>query len=93
MKRSIFLRAALYTLTLTALSHSAFADDYPARPVELLVPYAVGGGTDAVARAFADAASRQFPKPLIVVNRPGAAGAIGHLEGARRRLQVDHGHA
>lgn len=61
----------------------AAAQDYPVRPVELLVPYAVGGGTDAVARAFADAANKHFPKPMIVINRAGAAGSIGHTEGAR----------
>jgi tripartite-type tricarboxylate transporter receptor subunit TctC len=56
---------------------------YPARPVELIVPYAVGGGTDAVARAFTDTASKYFPKPIVVMNRPGAAGSIGHQEGAK----------
>jgi tripartite-type tricarboxylate transporter receptor subunit TctC len=64
-------------------AQAAAAQEYPARPVELLVPYAVGGGTDAVARAFTDTASRHFPKPMIVLNRPGAAGSIGHQEGAR----------
>ena len=61
----------------------AAADDYPARPVELLVPFAVGGGTDAVARAFTDTAAKYFPKPMVVINKPGAAGSIGHQEGAR----------
>lgn len=73
--------AALGAIALGA--RAAAADDYPARPVELLVPYAVGGGTDAVARAFADAASKHFPKAIVVVNKPGAAGSIGHQEGAR----------
>jgi tripartite-type tricarboxylate transporter receptor subunit TctC len=83
MKRSTFLRAAVSAITLTAGAASFAADDYPTRPIELLVPFAVGGGTDAVARAFGDAASRHLPQGVVVVNRPGAAGAIGHAEGAR----------
>ncbi|WP_265657956.1 tripartite tricarboxylate transporter substrate binding protein [Verminephrobacter eiseniae] len=61
------------------------AAEYPARTVELIVPWAVGGGSDAVARAFADAATRQTGQPFIVVNRPGASGSIGHQEGAAAR--------
>jgi tripartite-type tricarboxylate transporter receptor subunit TctC len=83
MKRSAFIRAAVGAIAITACASSAIANDYPSRPVELLVPYAVGGGTDAVGRAFADAASRHLPQGVVVVNRPGAAGAIGHFEGAR----------
>ncbi|MGK6311071.1 tripartite tricarboxylate transporter substrate binding protein [Variovorax sp. DT-64] len=83
MQRSTFLRAAIGALALSAFAAAASANDYPSRPVELLVPYAVGGGTDAVARAFADAAGRQLSQGMVVVNRPGAAGAIGHQEGAK----------
>jgi len=63
----------------------AQAAEYPARTVELIVPWAVGGGSDAVARAFADAATRQTGQSFIVVNRPGASGSIGHQEGAAAR--------
>lgn len=83
MHRSTFLRATLGTLVLLACITAASANDYPSRPIELLVPFAVGGGTDAVGRAFADAAGRHLAQGMIVVNRPGAAGAIGHAEGAR----------
>ena len=83
MNRSTFLRAAVAAVAAAFATGAAFAEDYPVRPIELLVPFAVGGGTDAVARAFADTASRHLPQPIVVVNRPGAAGAIGHLEGTR----------
>ncbi|WP_077001432.1 tripartite tricarboxylate transporter substrate binding protein [Variovorax sp. KK3] len=83
MQRSTFLRAAIGALALPLCAANAFAADYPTRPIELLVPYAVGGGTDAVARAFADTAGRQLSQGMVVVNRPGAAGAIGHQEGAK----------
>lgn len=58
-------------------STPALAASYPERPVELIVPFQAGGGTDALARAFADAARKHFSQPLIVVNKPGASGAIG----------------
>lgn len=79
--RSTLLVAAV----VAAITPAAFASEYPERAVELIVPFNPGGGTDAVARAFADTASRYFSKPIVVVNRPGAAGAIGHYEGANAR--------
>ncbi len=54
-----------------------WAADYPERPVELVVPFAAGGGTDALARAFAESARKHLAQPLLVVNKPGASGAIG----------------
>ncbi len=64
-------------LALAALAGPAAAQGYPERPVELVVPFSPGGGTDAVARAFADAMRKHLPQPLLVVNKPGASGAIG----------------
>lgn len=72
-------RGLLATLLCTlAVPTAALAQAaYPAKPVELIVPYPAGGGTDVLARAFALAAVKHLPQPLIVVNKPGAAGAIG----------------
>jgi tripartite-type tricarboxylate transporter receptor subunit TctC len=70
------LLAGLLCLAATqapAIAQSAF----PAKPIELVVPYPAGGGTDVLARAFAQAAVKHLPQPLVVVNKPGAAGAIG----------------
>lgn len=55
----------------------ALAADYPSRPIELVVPFQAGGGTDAVARAFGVAAQKHFPKGVVVVNKSGASGGIG----------------
>lgn len=64
-----------------ALAAPAFAQSgYPNRPIELIVPAGAGGGTDALARAFADAARKHLPQPVTVINRPGASGMIGHGE-------------
>ena len=53
------------------------AEDWPARPLRLLVPYAPGGGTDVVARVLAQAMTTQLPHPVVVENRAGAGGGIG----------------
>ena len=70
---------ACMALTTAGLSLAAQAA-YPERPVELVVPYTAGGGTDAVARAFADAVRKHLPQPVVVVNKTGAGGAIGLTE-------------
>ena len=56
---------------------AAQSRDFPNRPVELVVPFQPGGGTDALARAFADASRKHMPQSVIIVNKPGASGAIG----------------
>ena len=56
---------------------SAQARDFPSKPIELVVPFQPGGGTDALARAFADATRKHTTQSVIIVNKPGAAGAIG----------------
>ena len=48
----------------------------PSRPIQLIVGFPPGGGADLAARAAADASTRFFPTPLVVINRPGAGGAI-----------------
>lgn len=50
---------------------------YPARQVELILPYAAGGGVDAMGRAFAREASKIAGAPFVLVNRDGAAGMLG----------------
>ena len=82
--------AALVTLvTLVTLSTglvgSAFAqaDNFPTKPIRLIVPYAAGGGTDLVMRAIAPGMSEVLGQPIVVENRPGA-GTITATEAAVR---------
>ena len=56
---------------------AAWADDYPAKPIELVVPASAGGGTDALARNFAEIVKKHLPQPVVVNNKPGASGVIG----------------
>jgi len=73
--KAISLAAVL--LAGTALPAMA---QYPERPITLLVSWAAGGGTDAVARALAAQLEKQLGTPINVVNRTGGAGVIGHTE-------------
>jgi tripartite-type tricarboxylate transporter receptor subunit TctC len=71
-------RRALALLAVACLLPAAFAQErYPSRAVEMIVPYAAGGGVDAMARAFAREAAQITSQPWAVVNRDGAGGLVG----------------
>jgi len=55
----------------------ARAQDYPKRPINLVIPLAPGDATDTSARAVADELSRELNVPIVAVNRPGAGSALG----------------
>lgn len=85
--KSIFL-CRLFAAVAAALLYSfatAQTPDYPNKPVELIVNFPPGGGTDVVARAFAEASRPYMVQSFVVVNRPGAAGAIGLTEIGKSR--------
>ena len=59
------------------------AEDWPNRPVNLVVPYEPGGIVDLTARLLADHMAKVFPQPFIIENRAGAGGTIGTQYAAR----------
>ena len=75
------LRLAQAAAVACAISQSAFALDYPTKPVRLIVGVAPGGANDTVARMVAQTLSERLGQPVVVENRPGAGGNIG-LEAA-----------
>ena len=78
------LAALAATPVLPAMAQAP-AGAWPQRPIELIVPFAAGGGTDVLARALAEVARKHLPQDLIVLNRAGASGAVGWTELANAR--------
>jgi tripartite-type tricarboxylate transporter receptor subunit TctC len=56
----------------------AFGQNYPTRPITMVVPWGAGGGTDATARIIASLVERSLGQPINVVNRTGGSGVVGH---------------
>src|ERR1041385_3319424 len=72
----ILLRTYL-TIVLCALSSTAFAQNWPTKPVKVIVPFTAGSATDITARTVTQRLNDQLGQPFIVDNRPGAGGTIG----------------
>ena len=70
------LKLLFLTCAIAAFSSGAWAQDYPTRPVKILVGYAAGGGPDTVARALSQKMSEILGQPFVVENRPGAGGSL-----------------
>ena len=68
--------AAIPFAALPVLAGPALAQAYPERPITLVVGFTAGGGTDTYARALAGTINEALGMPMVVVNRPGAAGMI-----------------
>jgi tripartite-type tricarboxylate transporter receptor subunit TctC len=68
---------------LLGMSSSAVAQDYPARPITVVVPFAAGGGVDSIMRVLAEELRKGLGQPIVVDPRPGANGAIGSAAAAR----------
>ena len=67
---------------LLLLASPASAQSYPARLVEIVVPFAPGGGTDLIARVLVEGLSETMRRRFVIINRPGASTTIGTAAGA-----------
>jgi tripartite-type tricarboxylate transporter receptor subunit TctC len=70
------MRAIMRMSAMVVMTAAAAAEDFPSRPITLVVPYAAGGGNDAMARTVADKMSRTLGQQVVVENRAGAGGSI-----------------
>lgn len=76
MQRRILLSLAL-AAALAATALPAQAQDWPSKPIKLIVGYPPGGPVDSLARLLLPHLSKELGQPVMVDNRPGAAGAMG----------------
>jgi len=74
-----FFALAIFSL----IAAQASAQQYPARPIRLIVPAAPGGGTDITARSYQQALQEGLGQPVLIENRGGAGGMIGTAEAAK----------
>jgi tripartite-type tricarboxylate transporter receptor subunit TctC len=81
---SLFAQIARCAFLLTLVfSSSAWAQNYPTRNITIIVPNPAGAATDLLPRLLADDMSAELGKPIVIVNRDGAAGSLGSAEVAR----------
>jgi tripartite-type tricarboxylate transporter receptor subunit TctC len=76
LRKPMIRRDVLLAALLAAQAASAFAQDYPSRPITLIVPYAAGGGNDLMARTAAEKMSKTLGQQIVIENRGGAGGSI-----------------
>jgi tripartite-type tricarboxylate transporter receptor subunit TctC len=74
--RARWLAIILTLVGVLTAAHPARSEDWPARPVTIIVPFPPGGNTDSMARILAQKLAEKFGRSFIVENRPGASGAI-----------------
>jgi tripartite-type tricarboxylate transporter receptor subunit TctC len=75
--RRVLVAAVAVTLGLVGVGDRAAAEDFPSKPVTMIIPYGAGGSTDIMGRVFAQALGDALGQPVVVVNRKGAGGAVG----------------
>src|ERR1700722_12625285 len=83
MSRNPLVRMLFAACLAVALAAAARAEDYPSRPIMLVVPYPPGGGNDVIARIVAGKMSAALGQPIVVENRGGAGGTIATRQVAR----------
>src|SRR3982751_2998137 len=76
MKMTISIRSALAAI-LACVATLASAQDYPSKPIKIIVPYAAGGGADIVARLVGQQLSQRLKQPVVVENQGGGSNTIG----------------
>ena len=81
-RRALALATALLAAPIL-LATQCLAQDYPTRPIRIIVPFGAGGPADVTARLIGNVLQESFGQPFVVENRTGAGGVIGTLEAAK----------
>jgi tripartite-type tricarboxylate transporter receptor subunit TctC len=77
--------AWLFTVSLLFATASSWAQQYPTRPVQLMVAFPAGGGTDVAARIVASMAEKHLGQQILILNKGGAGGQVGWAEMSRQK--------
>ena len=77
MKNMRFIKSSLTMLALALMAIFSNAQQFPSKPINLVVPFVPGGGTDSIARDIAKLLSEKLDQPVIVENKGGGGGALG----------------
>src|SRR5712672_98302 len=85
MRRGFGLLLPAAASIIVAATAPVRAQDYPTRPVEIIVPFAAGGGSELLARLISDGLSKRLGQPFVVLNRPGANTNLGTLAAVRSK--------
>jgi tripartite-type tricarboxylate transporter receptor subunit TctC len=77
MNKQRGLKILLASIGMTVLAGAASAQDYPAKPITLIVPWPAGGPTDVTMRSMAEVAARHLGQPIVIENKAGGGGTVG----------------
>jgi tripartite-type tricarboxylate transporter receptor subunit TctC len=83
MRRFFALLICVLLSVSSAFAPSALAQDYPAKPIRIIVPFGPGGGGDIIGRIFGQVLQEKLGQAVVIENRPGAAGTLGNEVVAR----------
>lgn len=76
--KKLFLMLAAVLAVVAGLAKPAVAQDWPQRPIRIIVSFGPGGGADIIGRILAESMQQKLGKPVIIENKPGAGGILGN---------------
>ncbi|MGB4337618.1 MAG: tripartite tricarboxylate transporter substrate binding protein [Bacillota bacterium] len=79
-KRFVTITVAILAVMMLAAAVPGGAAAWPTKPIEVIIPYAPGGGSDVTSRIFAKYFEKELGQPVVIVNIEGAQGKIGEME-------------
>lgn len=78
LRRTLLVTGTMLAASTVLSTLPASAQDYPSRPIQMIVPWGAGGGTDAVGRIIGSLLQQELGQSVNVVNRTGGSGVVGH---------------